>query len=201
MKLRLFILLFLSFAMVSCNNTTKDFLYEQTFVTPKTINVVVEIPAGTNKKIEYDKTSRQFIIDKIEGIDRIKAYLPYPANYGFLPRTLSDPAMGGDGDPIDVMLISETLPTGTVIEAIPVAMLRLVDEGERDDKIICIPAKKELRTVNASSLDELVEKYPKALDIIRLWFEFSDSNENVTVEGYVDASEAIKEIKVCQKAF
>ncbi|MFC7356671.1 inorganic diphosphatase [Jejudonia soesokkakensis] len=179
----------------------KNYLYEPTFVTSETINVVIEIPAGTNKKIEYHKTSKQFLVDKMEGVDRIKPYLPYPANYGFVPSTLSDPAIGGDGDPIDVMLIAETLPSGTIIEAIPVAMLRLVDEGETDDKVICIPANKKLRTVDASSLAEMNTKYPKALEIIRLWFEFNDAEESIAVKGYVDASEAIQEIKICQKAF
>ena len=171
------------------------------FVSEKTINVIIEIPAGTNKKIEYNKAKEDFAIDKIEGVDRIKPYLPYPANYGFVPSTFSDPAVGGDGDPIDVLLIAESLPTGTVIEAIPIAMLRLVDEGEIDDKIICIPADKGLRTVNASSVAEINKKYPKALEIIELWMTFNDVSENVIVNGYVDSAAAITEIKVCEKAF
>jgi len=189
------------FIIVAACNKREDLLNLPAFVSEKTINVIIEIPAGTNKKIEYNKAKEDFAIDKIEGVDRIKPYLPYPANYGFVPSTFSDPAVGGDGDPIDVLLIAESLPTGTVIEAIPIAMLRLVDEGEIDDKIICIPADKGLRTVNASSVAEINKKYPKALEIIELWMTFNDVSENVIVNGYVDSAAAITEIKVCEKAF
>lgn len=189
------------FLLMSSCSSQQDFLNLPTFTSEKTINVIVEIPAGTNKKIEYNKLQKKFAIDKIDGVDRIKSYLPYPTNYGFVPSTYSDPAIGGDGDPIDVMLISESLPTGTVIEAIPIAMLRLVDEGETDDKIICIPADKNLRIVDALSLTEINEKYPKALEIIKLWLTFNDTSENVVVNGYVNSTAAITEIKVCEKAF
>jgi len=196
------ILIFISAIMIiaACNNK-EDYLNTSAFVSEKTINVIIEISAGTNKKIEYNKAKEDFAIDKIEGVDRIKPYLPYPANYGFVPSTFSDPAVGGDGDPIDVLLIAESLPTGTVIEAIPIAMLRLVDEGEIDDKIICIPADISLRTVDASSIDEINKKYPKALEILELWMTFNDVSENVLVNGYVDSEAAITEIKVCEKAF
>jgi len=187
--------------MFSSCKEKQDLLYIPTFVSNNTINVIVEIPAGTNKKIEYNKETKEFAIDKIDGIERVKRYLPYPANYGFVPSTLSDPAVGGDGDPIDVFLIAESLPTGSVIEAVPIAMLRLIDEGEIDDKIICIPADPALQIVNATSLAEVNKNFPKALEIIKLWVTYNDLSEETEINGYVDAPNAIREIKVCEKAF
>ncbi|MDA9133798.1 inorganic diphosphatase, partial [Gammaproteobacteria bacterium] len=54
------------------------------------LQMVVEIPAGTNKKIEYDKNINEFFIDKIDGVDRVINFLPYPGNYGFIPSTKMD---------------------------------------------------------------------------------------------------------------
>lgn len=80
------------------------------------LNVFIEIPGGTNKKFEYNVGSNTFEIDQKDGKDRVVNYLPYLVNYGYFPSTYSDPEKGGDGDAIDVLLISECIPTGSVIE-------------------------------------------------------------------------------------
>ena len=62
------------------------------------VQVVVEIPAGTNQKIEFDYKDGTFKVDQIDGKDRVIDFLPYPGNYGFVPGTLMDKERGGDGD-------------------------------------------------------------------------------------------------------
>ena len=99
---------------MQAGGTSKDFQYLPTY-TEQGINVVVEIPAGTNHKIEYDKENKEFVVDQKNGKDRIIDFLPYPGNYGFIPSTYMDPAIGGDGDALDVLVIGESVPTGTVI--------------------------------------------------------------------------------------
>ena len=65
----------------------------------KAFNVVVEIPAGTNHKIEYNTESGEFENDIKDGKIRIIDFLPYPGNYGFIPSTYMDPERGGDLGP------------------------------------------------------------------------------------------------------
>ncbi|MEM9261460.1 MAG: inorganic diphosphatase, partial [Bacteroidota bacterium] len=89
------------------------------------LNVIVEIPAGTNHKVEY-KAGKGFRIDTLGGgLARIVNFLPYPGNYGFVPSTLMDRERGGDGDPLDVLVLCESLPTGTKIATKPIAVLLL----------------------------------------------------------------------------
>ena len=113
------------------------------------VHAVVEIPAGTNKKIEYNKTTKKFEVDQRNGKDRIIQFLPYPGNYGFIPSTFSDPTKGGDGDPLDVIVISEHVASGTLLEVIPLGMLKLIDDNELDYKLIAIPAEEKDRTISA----------------------------------------------------
>lgn len=159
------------------------------------LNCVIEIPAGTNKKIEYIKSSKEFKVDKRNGLDRIIEYLPYPGNYGFIPSTYSDPKISGDGDPLDVIVISETLETGMVIEAIPIAMLKLIDNDEYDYKIICIPADKKLRVIDVNSLKSLSQKYPTILNSLEIWFLNYDKKDPLRSEGWVDEKKSMQEIK------
>jgi len=165
------------------------------FSSPTTVHCIIEIPAGTNKKIEFNKTTKRFEIDKIEGVERVKKYLPYPANYGFIPSAFSDKTKGGDGDPIDILLLCESVPTGSVIEAYPIAMLRLLDEGEMDDKVLCIPKDPKLQVIKANDISDFKEKYPKALEIIQLWLRYNDTSELITTNGWVGKQEAMAEIK------
>tara|TARA_R100001369_G_scaffold91898_1_gene134622 strand:+ start:2337 stop:2906 length:570 start_codon:yes stop_codon:yes gene_type:complete len=165
-----------------------------TFSTNNTVNVVVEIPAGTNAKVEYNKELKKLKVDQQDGKDRIIEYLPYPVNYGFIPSTYSDPSKGGDGDPLDALVISSSLLSGSVVETTPIGIVKLIDNGEQDYKVICIPSEKKLQTVAASTFAEFKEKYPDALKIIELWFSNYDTTDTVTIEDWGDEKEALAEI-------
>ena len=95
------------------------------------INVVVEIPTGSNHKIEWDRKNACFMLDRVEPIAFAK-----PCNYGFIPQTLDE-----DGDELDVLLITEQpLITGIYTSARILGVMKFVDDGEVDDKIIAVPA-------------------------------------------------------------
>lgn len=95
------------------------------------INVVVEIPTGSNHKIEWDRKNACFVLDRIEPIAFAK-----PCNYGFIPQTLDE-----DGDELDVLLITDQpLTTGIYTSARILGVMKFVDDGEVDDKIIAVPA-------------------------------------------------------------
>ena len=96
-----------------------------------TINVVVEIPAGSNHKIEWDRRLGVMRLDRVE-----PQIFAKPTNYGFIPQTLDE-----DGDELDVLLVTDSpLTTGIVVNAKIIGVMKFVDDGEVDDKIIAVPS-------------------------------------------------------------
>lgn len=109
------------------------------------VNVLIEIPAGSKNKYEFDKDMGCFALDRV-----LYASVQYPYDYGFIPNTLAD-----DGDPLDGMVIMDqpTFP-GCVIAARPLGMLEMIDGGDRDEKLLCVPAK-DPRYADIKSLDQI----------------------------------------------
>ncbi|SKB58677.1 inorganic pyrophosphatase [Salegentibacter holothuriorum] len=156
---------------------------------------VIEIPAGTNKKIEYNKDKKKFVVDQRDGKDRIINFLPYPGNYGFIPSTFSNPKLGGDGDAADVLVLGESLKTGSIIEIIPIAVLKLIDEKELDYKIIAIPAELKDQIMDAQNYQGFYSNYPEVIKILESWFTYYDKSQVLEIEGWGDETEAILEIE------
>ncbi len=91
---------------------------------------VIEIPKGCKKKYEMDKETGLIMLDRV-----LSTSTQYPSNYGFIPKTLS-----GDGDPLDVLVLSsETLEPLTLVRCYPIGMVTMLDNGNKDEKIIAIP--------------------------------------------------------------
>jgi inorganic pyrophosphatase len=166
-----------------------------TFSDRNHLNAIIEIPAGTNKKFEYNNTTKSFEIDKKEGQDRVVAFLPYLGNYGFIPSTFSDPKKGGDGDALDVLVLSESVQTGVIIETIPIAILRLIDDGEIDDKIIAIPSNSKTQIISAKNYKQLSQNYPEIKLMIELWFLNYNKSDEVKIESWGTELEALEEIQ------
>jgi inorganic pyrophosphatase len=119
------------------------------------INVLIEIAAGSKNKYEFDKDLQAFALDRV-----LYSSVQYPYDYGFVPNTLAD-----DGDPLDGMVIIDepTFP-GCVIASRPIGMLEMIDGGDRDEKILCVPDNdprfaqvKSLKDVAPHRLDEIAE--------------------------------------------
>ncbi|MBX2863887.1 MAG: inorganic diphosphatase [Leptolyngbyaceae cyanobacterium MAG.088] len=112
---------------------------------PGLINVLIEIAGGSKNKYEFDKDINAFALDRV-----LYASVQYPYDYGFVPNTLAD-----DGDPLDGMVIMDepTFP-GCVIAARPIGMLEMIDGGDRDEKILCVPDK-DPRYVGVKTLDDI----------------------------------------------
>ncbi|MEP6147324.1 MAG: inorganic diphosphatase, partial [Nisaea sp.] len=101
---------------------------------PYEVNAVIEIPqGGVPVKYELDKDSGAMMVDRF-----LHTAMFYPANYGFIPNTLSD-----DGDPADILVItgSGVIP-GAVIPCRPIGVVHLEDEAGMDEKIIAVPVEK-----------------------------------------------------------
>lgn len=110
------------------------------------INVVVEIPQGSNHKIEWNRDLAVMQLDRVE-----PAIFAKPTNYGFIPQTLDE-----DGDELDALIVTDQpLATGVFLEAKIIGVLEFVDDGEVDDKVIVVPVD-DRNTGNAiNSLDDL----------------------------------------------
>lgn len=104
-------------------------------INPKRITVdefvaVVEIPKNSKVKYELNKDTGILEMDRI-----LYTSTHYPANYGFIPRTYAD-----DGDPLDVLVLcSQTLHPMTLVRSYPIGVIHMIDNGQRDDKIVAIP--------------------------------------------------------------
>lgn len=154
---------------------------------------VVEIPAGTNDKWEVDKETGGLHWEERDGRPRVVQYLAYPGNYGMIPSTTLPYAIGGDGDPLDVLLLGPAIERGSVVLARPIGLLRLLDDGERDDKILAVQASGPLSDVrNLATLDA---KYGGARAIIEIWFTNYKGTERMASNGFGDAEEALAVIR------
>ncbi len=162
-----FLLIFM-LALLACTADKTVNIHELTAFDGEYINVVVEIPAGTNHKMEYNHATATFENDQKDGKDRIVSFLPYPGNYGFIPGTLMDKTKGGDGDALDVLVLGESLPIGSVQKVKAIGALLLKDHGEIDTKIIAIPIKNPVLDVE-NFLDFAI-RYDAARRIIEDWF-------------------------------
>lgn len=174
-------------------------LYRLPTKTDKGIQAVIEIPAGTNRKIEYQTQRARFEVDSLGGRERMIDFLPYPGNYGFIPSTYMSPERGGDGDALDILVISESLPTGTPVETIPIGALLLKDNGELDTKIIAVPADASLRVIQASNFREFMVDYSTAKYMIELWFLNYKGIGQVDLIGWRDERTAMEEIEYWQR--
>lgn len=93
---------------------------------------VIEISKDSKNKYELDKDTGMLILDRV-----LSTAMRYPANYGFIPKTL-----GEDNDPLDVLVIaSENIIPSTLVRVYPIGAIRMIDDGEGDDKILAIPYK------------------------------------------------------------
>ena len=191
--MKIFLFCILTCFFCSCKSST-DYLKTDLKSENGYFHAVIEIPAGTNSKIEYDKIDRVFKPSLRDGKERSIDFLAYPANYGFIPSTLSNPENGGDGDALDVMVLSSSIPSGEIIEIIPIGMLKLIDAGEEDYKVIAIPAERSLRTIKAENFEDFVKEYKPAKQIIESWFLNYDPADDTVLQGWGDEKETEKEI-------
>jgi inorganic pyrophosphatase len=147
-----------------------------------TINAVIEIPTGDNRKFETNVETGRLFWELKNGKPRTVAYLGYPTNYGMIPRTL-----GGDGDPLDVLTIGAMQLRGTVAKAKVVAVMRMIDGGDEDDKLIAVlPG----TFFDGQSLADLEAN--GVTTILKAWFEGYKGPGEIQVTGFEGADAAAK---------
>ena len=155
------------------------------------INVLVEIPSGTNGKWEVNKETGNLDWEFKKGAPRVVQYLPYPSNYGMIPQTLSPEEIGGDGDPLDVLLLGEAVPRGAYVKGKLIGVMYMKDHGETDDKLLAVAEGSPFENVN--SVSELAEQFPGTLTILQTWFvNYKGISEDMKVTGFANKTEADK---------
>lgn len=165
------------------------------------INVVIEIPTGSNHKIEWDMEHACFMLDRVEPMAFAK-----PCNYGFIPQTIDE-----DGDELDALVITEQpLTTGVWLKARVLGVMKFVDGGEVDDKVICVPADDRNNGDKYQTLEDLPEQLIRQIEFHFNHYkdlkkpgttevkEFADvkTAKKVIAESYERFIEAHPEIKV-----
>ena len=161
---------------------------------PNDINVVIEIPAQSSPiKYEIDKDSGAVVVDRFMATPMF-----YPANYGFIPHTLSD-----DGDPLDVLVVAPyPIQAGAVIRCRPVGVLKMTDEAGEDYKLLAVPHAK--LTPLYSKVNEPTDLPELLIKQIEHFFEnYKDLEPGkwVKVEGWAGSDEARKAILDSEAAY
>ncbi len=156
---------------------------------PGEINVIIEIPAHSDPvKYEVDKETGAMFVDRFMG-----TAMHYPANYGYIPHSLSE-----DGDPLDVLVITPVpLISGSVMRCRPVSLLNMTDDSGPDPKVIAVPL--DAMTSLYSDVQE-TDDLPKHLlqQITHFYQHYKDLEENkwVKIEGWQGRDAACQEILV-----
>ena len=177
-----------------------NLLKHPTFSPNGHLHGIIEIPAGTNRKYEIDKSTGEMRPDLRDGKPRMVNFLSYPMNYGFVPSTIMDKERGGDGDPLDILYIAEHVPNGSIIEAIPIGLLLLKDLGEWDNKVLAIPVDPALRIIDATNWQEFQMRYSAARVIIEQFFLYYDGPGVMTLHGWADETAAMEEVHKWQRS-
>lgn len=154
------------------------------------INVVSEIPQGSQLKIEWNRHLAIFQVDRVEPYIFVK-----PTGYGFIPQTLDE-----DGDELDVLIVcNEPIPTGVALEARVVGIMNFEDDGEMDHKVVVVPADDRHTGDSISSLEDLGQRW---MDQVQHHFtHYKDLKKpgSTKVLGWGSLDDAKATIKECVK--
>lgn len=161
---------------------------------PDQINVIIEIPMHSDPiKYEVDKATGALVVDRFNA-----APMHYPVNYGYVPNTL-----GGDGDPIDVLLLTPFAPVpGVVVPARPIGILNMVDDGGDDQKIVAVPTDK-LTTVykDIKTCDDLPPLLRQQIEHFFQHYKDLEPGKWVKLSGWSSPEEAKRVILESVDAF
>ncbi len=167
-----------------------NWLHDLSPGTKDVVNVIVEIPKGCQNKYEYDKKNNIIKLDRV-----LYSPLHYPGDYGFIPQTHCE-----DGDPLDaIILVGEPSFPGVLIEARPVALLKMVDSGERDEKLLCVPAE-DPRFTGIKSLKDVPEHILKEIAHFFEVYKHLQGKE-VMIEGWEDVDKAKEMIEKAMELY
>ena len=159
-------------------------------ITEQQFEVLVEISKGSKAKYELDKETGLLRLDRILYTSTV-----YPANYGFIPRTLA-----ADGDPLDVLVLcNEPIFPMTLVTCKPIGVINMVDGGDKDEKIIAVP-------VNDPTFNNYYDVHELPAHIFEEMMHFFEvykklEHKITTVENICHTHTAVDIVRECIKAY
>lgn len=155
---------------------------------PTDVQVVIEIPAGTFTKYEIDGKTGHLFVDRFQSMPVV-----YPTNYGSIPSTV-----GPDGDPLDALVITrQPIYPGAFIRVRPIGLLKMIDGGEVDDKIVAVPISKVDPTYDEiKTVDDLpaIER-ARIEQFFAVYKKLPDGRKVVEMKGYDGVNAAVDMLK------
>lgn len=180
-------LLFAAPFALAAPNIAHPYAAAQAKNAPDEINMVIEIPAGSFTKYEINEEGLVYV-DRFQSMPVV-----YPANYGSITRSLA-----GDNDPLDAMVFTrEPLPPGVLIKVRPIGYLKMMDDGEADEKIVAVPAGKIDPTYDAiQDINDLPEIERQRIEaFFNVYKQLPAGRKKVELSGFGNAAEAKALIK------
>lgn len=154
------------------------------------INVINEIPKGSNLKVEWNRALAVFELDRVE-----PGIFAKPCNYGFIPQTLDE-----DGDELDVLLIVDgALPTGVKVNGRVVGIMNFEDDGEMDHKVVCVADDDRHWGNDIKDIDDVSEAWKKQVEHHFNHYKDLKKPGSTKVLGWGNVEDAKATIKECQK--
>ena len=155
------------------------------------VDVIVEIPAGSRNKYEYDHTEHRIRLDR-----RLFSATVYPADYGFVPETLAL-----DGDPLDalVLVVDPTFP-GCLVRVRVLGVLWMHDEAGPDAKLLTV-LEHDPQWDDAHDIDDVPEHLRNEIAHFFSIYKDLEPEKSVEVRGFADRSSALAELDLCRIAY
>jgi inorganic pyrophosphatase len=158
----------------------------------KLLQVVVEMPAGTNHARRYDLARHEFVPVRRAGLDLVVEFLPCPGNLGFIPGTRLSSTL----KPLPALVLAETQPIGTILEVVPVGVLTLDDNGVLQSVILAVPARPSQQVLpDVVTWQDLTNLYPGAREVVRQWFLHQGRPGEVRIVGWKNEQAAEQQVK------
>src|SRR5690554_1523675 len=181
---------------------SQDLMEMDAFNADGTVRAIGEIPTGTSAKWEVSKEDPEAVYwEYKDGEPRVVNYLGYPGNYGAIPGTALPKELGGDGDPLDVIILGQAVPRGEIVDVRVIGVLKMLDGGEQDDKLIAVLTEAS-PFAHIESMAQLDTEFPGVSQIIDVWIDcYKGPDGGMEGLGFEDAEAAVAVLEAAAENF